>query len=207
MAKLVVFGATGATGRLVVEEAVAAGHSVTAFARRPGPVPAGVRVVRGDVADAAAVLGAVTGHDAVICALGAPARSRDRVRETGTRHLVAAMQQAGVPRLVVQSTYGLGAEWPTLPWFVRWIVIPFWLQRAFTDHVQQEFLVRESGLDWTILRPPFLVDGPASGAVRWADLDRGPAPQWKISRQDVARLLVARATDGDWSRRAVPVTW
>jgi uncharacterized protein YbjT (DUF2867 family) len=204
--RLLVFGATGGTGREVVRAAAAAGHLVTAFARR-AEVPGAARVVVGDALDADAVAGAIAGHDAVICALGAPASSPDRLRERATRHILAGMQAAGVRRLVALSTYGLGGTWPTLPWFVRHVVIPFHLQRGFADHVEQEMLIRESPLDWTIVRPPFLVDGPPAGGVRSDDLDQGPTPKWKISRADVARVLVDRALDGGWARRAVPVTW
>jgi uncharacterized protein YbjT (DUF2867 family) len=164
-------------------------------------------VVVGDVNDAAAVAAAIVGHDAVIVTLGAPASSHARVREIGTRNILAGMHAAGVRRVVVLSTYGLGASWATLPWFVRHVVIPFWLQRGFADHVEQEFLVRGSGLDWTIVNPPFLVDGPATGNVRSEGLDQAPAPRWKISRADVAGVLVARAADGGWSREARPITW
>ena len=210
MSKLVVFGASGATGREVVKAALAQGHVVTAFVRdsaKVGTDDVRLRVVIGDVMDERAVAAAIVGQDVVICTLGAPASSRARVREIGTRNILAGMRASGVRRVLVQSTYGLGNTRATLPWFVRSVVIPFWLDRAFADHVEQEFLVRGADVDWTLVLPPFLVDGAATGNVRSDDLEATPAPAWKISRADVAAVLVARAADGGWSRRAVPVTW
>jgi len=114
--KLLVFGATGGTGRELVKQALAQGHQVTAYARNPdkfGDIThAGLQVVRGDVLDPAAVEKAVSGHDAVLSAIGAGA-GRTTLREEGTRNIVRAMQKAGVCRLICQSSLASATVAPT----------------------------------------------------------------------------------------------
>ena len=109
--KLIVFGATGGTGQHLVKQALAQGHMVTAFVRNPakfGVSHPGLRIVQGDVLDAASVEQAVSGHDAVLAALGAPARDTNKVRSEGTRNIISAMEKTGVRRLVCQTSLGYG---------------------------------------------------------------------------------------------------
>ena len=193
--KILVFGATGGTGRHVIEHALAAGHHVTAFVRRAGalgPARPGLREVVGDVTEPAHVRQAVAGHDAVICAIGAPPSSRDKLRERGTRVIVGAMQQAGVRRLVCLSSHGIAESAQELPLLMRWVIVPLVLRRVFDDHEAQERVVHESGLDWTLVRPPHLSDRPGTGAI---DHGLGRVTSMKIPREDVARFLVAQVTD------------
>lgn len=198
---LVILGATGATGRQVVEQALAAGHTVTALVRDPRRLPArpGLRVVQADLEAPPDV----SGHDAVICALGAPGRDKGRVRERGTRSAVAAMQRAGVRRIVALSSYGVGDSRARLPLWIRYGLVPLFLGPGFADHEAQEQVLRDSGLDWTILRPPFLTDDAGGGPVaRGDDL---AATKMKIPRADVARELLAAVGDGATVRRAVGI--
>jgi putative NADH-flavin reductase len=202
--KIVVFGATGGTGREVLRLAAAAGHHVTAFVRDParlGDQPTDLTIITGDVTDRAAVRTAVAGQDAVLSCLGAPASSREQVRARGTASIVAAMEQAGVQRLVSQSTYGIAETAAHLPWLLAWIIVPFYLKRAFQDHEEQERIVRGTALDWTLVRPPNLTDGPATGDVTAAALlDRRGA--MKVSRADVAAFMLAQLDDPTWIRQA-----
>lgn len=195
--RLTLIGATGGTGSHVLQQALDAGHHVTALVRTPsklGITQDRLTVVEGSVLDPSATERAVRGADAVICALGAPPSSRDRIRERGTKALVDAMAAAGTRRLVVQSSHGIGETAHELPWVMRWVIVPLYLKRAFADHEAQEAVVRASGLDWTLVRPPHLADTePAPALAHGPDFD--PARMtMSIARADVARFLLAQAT-------------
>jgi len=197
--KLLVFGATGGTGRELVKQALAQGHEVTAYARNPAKLGAiahaRLQVVRGDVLDAAAVEQAVPGHDAVVCAIGAGA-GRTSLREDGTRNIVRAMQKAGVRRLICQSSMGIGDSRANLGFLTKFVIVPLFLRHAFADHERQEAVVKESDLDWTIVRPPHLRDGPRTGAYRHGFPTTDTGIQGKISRADVADFMLKQlATD------------
>jgi putative NADH-flavin reductase len=207
MSKLAVFGATGGTGRNVVAHALAAGHEVAALVRDRARASAGLqRVVVGDVLDPEAVARTVEGVDAVVVALGMPARDRSGLRARGTQTVVRAMTAAGVRRLVVLSVLGAHESREGLDWFTRWLVFPLWLQQAILDHERQEEVVRDSGLDWTLVRPPHLTAGRATGA--WSagfDMTAAP-PAMSVDRADVAQFMLWCATTDAYSGEAVGVT-
>ncbi len=203
---ITVFGATGSIGRLVVEQALTAGHDVTAFTRDAARVTAErerLSVVQGDVTDPAASLLAVKDADAVVVALGNGRKGE--VREAGTRGVVTAMQQAGGGRLVVQSTLGVGSSRANLNWVWKYVMFGALLRAAYADHVRQERVVEESGLDWTIVRPSAFADeSPAPVRHGFGPGERGLA--LKIGRADVAAFLLARAQDRTRLRSAVSVS-
>lgn len=204
--RITVFGATGSVGRLVVEQALAQGHEVTAFTRDAARVPDRsdrLRVVEGDVADPTACAEAVAGTNAVIVTLGDGRTGR--VREEGTRAVVAAMRQAGVRRLVCQTSLGVGASWSNLnPWW-KYVMFGALLRRTYADHVRQEAVVRESDTDWTIVRPSaFVAERP--GAVRIGFGGSEPGLRLKIARADLAAFLLAQTSDRTCLRRAVAIS-
>jgi uncharacterized protein YbjT (DUF2867 family) len=187
---LIVFGATGGTGRHVVDTALNDGHAVTAFVRDPARVHRthpDLRVLHGDVRDLDATGRACEGKDAALIVLGAPALDRGTVRTIGTRHVVAAAERAGVRRLVCLSTVGVGDSRAALSPLYRYLLVPLLLHRAFADHEGQERVIHGSGLDWTIVRAGALTDGPTG---------RG-----KVSRAEVAAFLVEQVTDVTSVRR------
>jgi nucleoside-diphosphate-sugar epimerase len=154
-----------------------------------------VRPVDGDVLDPDAVRKAVAGQDAVVVALGISdnplavqwlrrASTALDVRSRGTAVIVEAMRQEGVRRLVVQSTFGLGDSWQSLN--LQWkLTFRLVIGRQFTDSAQQEALVRDSGLDWTLIRPVALTDDQATAAARVTTDDT-------VAGMTVARSQVAR---------------
>lgn len=207
--KIVIFGATGGTGRAAVEQALAAGHTVTAFARTPsklGLAHPALRTVQGDILDAEAVRVAVEGKDAVLCCVGAPPASQDRIRERGSAVLVAAMDAAGVSRLVSLSSHGIAESAVELPWYMRWLVVPLYLRRVFADHEAQEAVVRGSGLDWTLVRPPHLTDGqPAAKLYHGTGFDPQKA-RMSIARADVAAFMLAQLGVSTYQQQTVVVS-
>jgi len=193
--KVVVFGATGRTGKLLVEGALARGHDVTAFARAPdklGALRARVRVVQGDVLDGGAVSDAVDGQDAVLVALGVAMKKGDpAVNAQGTLNAIRSMQRYGVRRLVVLSAGGTqqGHD-PNLSWTFERVLKPLFLKHAFADLRRMETSVRQSELDWTIVRAAGgLTDGPARGGYRVEPGYSLPGGT-KISRADVAAFML-----------------
>lgn len=196
--KLVVFGSTGSTGKELVKQALDQGHSVTAFARDPAKIGdlqhSRLKVVTGDVLDPHAVESAVAGQEAVFSTIGAGAR-RTTLREEGTRNIVEAMERTGVKRLICQSSLGVGESRANLSFVTKHIIVAIFLRHAFADHERQEGVVRQSSLDWTIVRPPHLVNGPQTGAYRhgFSTTDR-QIKGW-ITRADVADFMLKQLFD------------
>lgn len=197
--KVLVLGASGASGQRVLDQALARGHQVTAFARDPAKVslehPRLGRVA-GDVTVASTLHAAVPGHDAVVWTVGGHDRLREPRRAAapgvctlGTRHLLDAMADAGVRRLVCQSSWGAGDSRTRAPLPYRAAIFPLLLGAELADKTEQERLVRLSGIDWTVVRPARLTDGPATGRYR-----TGPALRfnWRahVPRADIAKLIL-----------------
>lgn len=195
--KLAVFGATGGVGRQIVEQALAAGDTVAALVRDKSKLPfqhAGLTVVEGNVLDAAAVERTLAGADAVLVSLGNTPDNPDMIVSQGTAVIIAAMQAAGVRRLVVISSLGVGDSKDQVPFFFKALIATA-LRKAFEDKEAQEKLVRAGNLDWTIIRPGGLTDGPATGQYR-AGLERSIGGQ--VSRADVAAFALRQLTDGEY---------
>jgi nucleoside-diphosphate-sugar epimerase len=191
---VVVFGATGRTGRLVVEGALARGHDVTAFVRAPDKVGAlrdRIRVVQGDVLDGGAVSDAVDGQEAALVALaGGGRKAGAQVNAQGTLNVIRSMQRYGVRRLVVLSAGGTqpGHD-PNLPWFFEHVLKPLFLKDVLADLRRMEISVRQSELDWTVVRAAQLVDGPARGGYR-AEPGYSLPGGTQIARADVAAFML-----------------
>src|SRR5437016_5090413 len=195
--RIAVIGSTGRTGRLVLDEGLRRGYAMTAFTRRPVNL-AGVQglnaVVSGDARNLGDVRRAVHGQDAIISIVSSEGSGPTTVMSDVMRAEVAAMRAEGIRRLVVVSVSAIEGR---RPWIlinlVRWI-----LRKPYADFGRMERLVRESGLDWTIVRPPRLSNGPTTGRVRSEagrkDLAHGP---YHISRGDLAATLLDLAEDSN----------
>jgi putative NADH-flavin reductase len=199
--KLTVFGATGGTGLQVVEQGLAAGHEVRAVVRdatRLDPDRAGLEIVVADVMDPATIVEAVTDRDAVVSAMGSRnGRAPTTVCADSSRSIIAAMHKAGTRRLVVVSGTGPfdEGEGPGM----RYILKPLGrrlLKNVFADFVAMEKIVRGSGLDWTIVRPPRLTDKPLTGHYR-TRRDLNLHRNFTVSRADLAHLILAACADRD----------
>jgi putative NADH-flavin reductase len=208
--KLTVFGATGKTGRHVVEQALDAGHEVAAFVRNPAKLELRherLRVVQGDIADAAEVREAVRGQDAVISALGQTKTSSKDVLTVAARHLVPAMQDEGARRLVTLVGAGVpderdeGSLGRTLMRGLMKLVA----RHVLEDAERHAEIVRSSDLEWSLVRPPRLTDGPKQGEYRTGYLQLGGTNT--ISRADLADFMLTLATDGRYVREAPMVSY
>ena len=203
--KIVIFGASGGTGRELVAQALGQGHHVTAQVRSPEKLAdlehPQLVVMRGDVLDQADVDRAVEGQEAVLCAIGAGAE-RTTLREDGTRHIVTAMETTGLKRLVCLSSLGVGDSRANLPFFTKHVIVGVFLRHAFADHERQEAVVRDSSLDWVIVRPPHLKDGPRTGEYRHGFTPTDRAIKGEISRADVADFMLHQLTDDSYIRQS-----
>jgi putative NADH-flavin reductase len=203
--RVTVFGATGRTGKHVVEQALAAGHEVVAFARTPsklGMQHERLRVVQGDIHDAAKVATAIAGSDAVIAALS-PSRA-DKVKDivsTGARNIVAGMKQHGVRRLIFSTGAGVPApqDQPTLFGKVMGVLLKTISGDVLADSLQGVQTVRESGLDWTIARAPMLTDGPKTGKV-WTGYV-GKEMGRTLARANFAGFMVRQLSENGYLRQ------
>jgi putative NADH-flavin reductase len=195
--KILVIGATGPTGRELVTQGIALDHEITAVVRRPelASLPKEVRLLRGDVTDAASMAAAVAGQDAVISSLGTKlSRKPTTLLSEGTRNLVAAMNEAGVRRLVCITGMGAGDSKGHGGFLYDGIILPLLLKEIYKDKDRQEALIRESSLDWSIVRPGMLTDGPRTGQFRPL-FDLTGISGGKISRADVATFILAHIKD------------
>lgn len=188
--KIVVFGASSRTGRLLVEGALTRGHHVTAFVRAPdelGALRDGVRVVRGNVLDGGSVSDAVDGQEAALVTLGDGAV---QVAAKGTLNVVRSMQRYGVRRLVALSSASVAPpDEPGHPGLLARLRDPGSRNRAVAELRRMEISVRQSELDWTLVRAAHLVDGQARGVYR-AEPGYSPPGGKKISRADVAAFML-----------------
>lgn len=207
--KVIIFGATGTIGRLVVEQSLAAGHQVTAFARNPQNLDLQHQSLTrhaGDASNAADVADAIKGHETVIITLGSGMSRKSRIRSLGTANIIAGMKQHGIDRLICQSTLGAHESWENLNFFWKRIMFGALLAPVFKDHERQEALVRDSGLDWTIVRPSAFTQDPATGKFKTAFGPEERQLTLKISRADVAAFIKDQIVGSEFNRRAVAIS-
>lgn len=191
--KLLVIGATRGIGRRLVEMALDEGHKVTALVRDPGRLPLShdrLEVVKGDIRDKAAVRRAVEDQDAVCVTIGInPTRQPVRVFSEGTRNVIDAMAGNASNILICVTGIGAGDSRHHGGFFYDKIINPLLLKTIYEDKDRQEALVRKAKLDWVIVRPGFLTNGPLTGTYRTLTELEG-IRAGKISRADVAHFIL-----------------
>ena len=205
--QIAVFGATGGTGQQVVQQALAAEHSVSALVRDPSRLAAQderLTVVEGDVLDRAKVDETVSGADAVIVSLGNTSNNPDYIVSRGTEVIVDAMTAAGIPmRLIVVSSLGVGESRDQVPFAFKMLMNTV-LKKAMDDKERQEALVKASGFDWIIVRPGGLTNGPATGSYKAGVDVKLTAGQ--VSRADVAAFVLLQLDDDTYLHQAPAIT-
>ena len=208
--KLIGFGSTGSTGRQVVIQDLKKGHDVTAFVRSPEKLDQShekLQVIKGDVLDFASVERAIQGQDVVLCTLGAPPKDKNNLRAHGTKNIIRAMEKTGVKRFICQSSYGIGDTSETLPFLMKYLIVPFILHRAFADHEIQENHIKESQLDWIIARPAALTDGEHTGSYQHGFTADNNTVTFKISRADTADFMLKQLADNNYLQRAASISY
>jgi uncharacterized protein YbjT (DUF2867 family) len=194
-----VFGGTGGVGVQLIKQTLEAGYRVRTLVRRPEKLEATIdglsatararlTVVEGDIFDASAVRQVLNGSQAVFCALGAPARNKDRIRTRGTAVIIEQMKTLGIERIIAVSVYGAAETRADLPFFIKRILFPFYLSRAVADHEAQERLLAASGLQWTAVRPPHLDNSDKGRPIVHGSLLDGRSMH--ISRKALASFML-----------------
>jgi putative NADH-flavin reductase len=209
--RLLIVGGTGGTGRELVRQSLERGHDVRAFARNPSRLDIRherLSIVSGDVMDSASVEAAVRGQDAVLCALG---HKRwfypTRILSEGTRNLIRAMENESVRRFVCETSLGVGDSWGRMGLYYTLFVGVFILPFYFFDKARQERVIRNSSLDWVIVRPGLLTNRSKRGVYR-----HGPqVGHWlwsvRISRADVADFMLNQVTSDAYLHQSPGVSW
>jgi putative NADH-flavin reductase len=209
--KIIVFGASGGTGRELLRQGMTLGHEVTAFVRNPARMAgAGVRVVVGDARDARAVSEAIAGQDAVLSALGARSLRDSTLLPEAMARILAAMERNGVTRLIVLGGAGAWSGSAGKVTGVGKAIVGLLrltlLRNAFAAQRAQQELIFRSETEWTIVQPPFLVDQSGRGVYR-VDGESLPPRGMRIARADVAAFMLKQLGSGEWARKSPFVTW
>jgi len=209
--RIVIFGATGGTGKHLVRQALDRGYLVTAFVRDPVRLEVEddkLQVALGDFLDADAVDRVLSfGADAVICAAGKYQREYNTVLSDGTRNVIDAMQKHGIRRLLVVSSIGAGDSKEQGAWWVR-LYQRLMLKYVLWDKDRQEQAIRDSGLDWTIVRPPRLVESDEQNAnvAIWSGAQPSRKMKWGVTRATLAKVVLDALAGKLYVREAVNIS-
>ena len=191
--KITIFGASGKTGILTLFQALEKGHSVTAYSRKASKITIqhkNITVIEGEMNDFQKIKQAIEGQDVVISALGVDKRGNTTILSDATAMILKAMQECGLHRFICMSSAGiLGNDAGFL--FGK-ILMPLFLRGVFEDKKRQMNLIRESNLDWVIVRPSGLTDAPKTG--KYKITGHSPASR-SIPRADVADFMLKLTTD------------
>lgn len=212
MKRILLYGATGRTGELIVAYALQKGYAVTALVRNPDKLQLKsehLTIIRGLPTNLDDVRQALRGCDAVISALSALPESDSMSRKkltlphtlaTTMRNTVTAMGEQGVRRIVTLSSIGAGESWPYAPWYMRLAIKLTNFKFVFADHGAQESLLRQSNLDWVIARPVALNNNETTGKLV-VGYDKTPSP-FAISRRQLARFMVDSLAGNEFVHQA-----
>jgi len=202
----------------MVEQALSQGCDVTAFARNPLALltrHAHLSIVTGDVFQKASVEEAVANQDAVLCTIGGHDRLRVALSRhprqpglctVGTSNILDAMKKYGVSRFICLSAWGAGESKDRLPFVFKHIILPLLMKEEYEDKKAQEQFIQQSTLDWTIVRPSRLTNGPRTGRYRMqSSLEF--SRQSRISRSDVADSMLRQLTDQTFRQKCLEVSY
>lgn len=208
--RILVIGATGGTGREVVRQALDRGHQVNVLVRSAADAASllpGADITEGDARDGEAVAKALTGCNGVISALGTKLSllHEETLLSTATRVLIDAMQKQKIMHLVCITGIGAGDSHGHGGFLYDHIAQPLLLRSTYHDKNRQEDEIRESGLDWTIVRPTNLTDGPATGTIR-SLTDLTDFHGGSIARADVAGFLITELEERRWAGKSPVIT-
>jgi putative NADH-flavin reductase len=208
--KIVVFGASRGVGLQVVEQALPAGHTITAFVRSSSTFTLqhpNLTVFQGDSMDAAVVEKAIAGQEAVVSTLGPTRPPVPGMMETSAKNIVAAMKKHNVRRLI--STTGAGVRQPEDQPKLADHVISFLLnllaKSVVLDSAANVKVIQDSDLDWTVIRFPRLLDGDRTGRYRVGYISKDSSTQF--SRADAADFVLRELIEKKWLRKLPLVSY
>ena len=203
--RIAVFGGTGRTGRLFVEQALAAGHEVTVLARTPSKLEVkneSLRIAQGDALDPDRVKEVVSGADAIVSLLGPAKDAPPQSVSRSMANILRAAEECGVKRIVISAGAGVGDPQDKPGLFDKVIKTALMLtaRDAYEDMKATVDAVQKSRLNWTVARAPMLTDDPAKGQPRVGYLGQGVGA--RLSRADLAAFMLAQLTDKTYVGKA-----
>ena len=206
---LTIFGATGGTGLSLLNQALEAGHQVTAYARTPSKLTQTdpkLTIIQGEMHEAEKIRQAVAGADAVISALGPTSNTPERPLTAGMQHIVAAMEQEGVNRLIAATGAGVADpnDRPQLVGRLFGLALRLFAKHVLADSQGMVKAIQQSDLDWTIARAPRLTDKPGNGRLVVGYAGQGPGTQ--LTRDDFAKFMLQQVDSDKWSRKSPMVS-
>ncbi|MDD4645703.1 MAG: NAD(P)H-binding protein [Bacteroidales bacterium] len=205
--KLVIFGASGQTGKLLVQQALDRGHEVIAYVRREGAITLEhpkLKVMTGQLYDQIKLHEAIAGADVCFSTLGVASISKRSLEFTvGIDQIVEVMEEEGVKRLIYMSSLGAGESRFLMGPVIRFIVAGFLLRIPLADHNENEKRISQSNLEWTVVRPASLTNGVKLDKVRWGSDFIKLKGNVKIPRANVAEILLNQAESRDYIRKAI----
>jgi uncharacterized protein YbjT (DUF2867 family) len=208
---VLIVGATGGTGRMLVAQALERGYIVTALVRNPSALDIThpqLQIMTGNVLDEESLNAALRGQDAVVCALGHKRYlGPTRILSDGTRNLLRVMSAHGVRRFVCETSLGIGSSAGRMGLYYTFFVIPVILPFYFWDKARQERIVAAADLDWVIVRPAVLTNGPRRGGYRYGARIGSFLWTHRISRADVADFMLNQLASDTYLRTAPGVCW
>lgn len=207
--RVLIVGATGGTGRMLVSQALERGLQVTALVRDRSQLEGGhphLTIVQGDVLEASSLKAAMTGQDAVLSALGHKRFfGPTRILSEGSRNILRAMEDHKVPRLICETSLGIGDSVGRLGLYYTLFVIPVILAFYFWDKTRQEQIIAGSKVEWIIVRPGALTNGEKCGKLRHGHSVGSYVLTASISRADVADFMLNQLESDTYLRSAVGV--
>jgi putative NADH-flavin reductase len=207
---ILIVGATRGIGRQLLEQALTSGHTVTALVRnlqRLATQHKRLRIIKGDILDSNSVALAMAGQEAVCCTIGVKAPwPRVTVFSEGTKNLLQAMKLTGVKRLICVTGIGAGDSRGHGGFLYDCVFYPFMLRPIYADKDRQESLIKASEVDWTIVRPGFLTNGPLTKNYRMLT-DLTGVTAGRISRADIAHFILNEIESKQYLRQTPLVTY
>ena len=205
--KVVIFGANGKTGILLVEQALAKGHQVIAYIRRPGSIlieNPKLKIVVGNLNEPLKMKDTIIGADACISALGGGSLTKHSVEMmNGIKNIISIMEITKVHRLIYLSSLGANESRYLIPQPLRFFLTNILLRVPLADHTTNENNIRKSKLQWTIVRPGSLTDGQLTGDLRHGTENTKLKGNAGISRANVASFIIQQLTDSTYQQKAV----
>jgi putative NADH-flavin reductase len=197
--KILIFGASGATGQQLIEQALKQHHTISVFVRRPNKIKhKNLAIIHGDVTNTSQVESAVKNQDAVLSALGASTPfKRDFTLIEGIENIVMAMINQHVKRFIYQSFLGVKENRNELGFLINKI-LPVFLKPVVADHELKEKSLINSGLEWTIVRCAMLTNGKHTGVYKAGEHVISSSIVPTISRADVADFMLRQLTASEF---------
>lgn len=211
--KIVIFGATGLSGKVILKEALSKKHQVTVLVRNANDVKIqdkNLTVVQGSVLDRNTVNEVLKNQDAVIQSLGVGGKGNGKPTtfvSDANKIIIEEMEKTNVKRYIAMSNIGAGNSYAFMPWIFRKLILPYfmkWLQVIVDDKNRMEPMIMSSNLDWTIVRSAGMTEKPAKGRVN-ASLD-GKGLKFTITLTDLARFMVSQLDDKKYIKKAPSVS-